>query len=122
MPYKLKTKVQADVLIAIATGLRNLETIVEITKDLKSLCEKHGVTKVLVDTRGLEGHLSTLEGFSLVTKHFKMLRDFRVIRQAAIVDQESSKERQQFIENVAVNRGYNIRFFGSFGEAREWLQ
>ena len=71
MSYKLKARVQKDVLISTATGLRNLETVAAIAQELKSLCEEHGVAKVLVDVRGLEGHLSHLDAFFLVTKHFK---------------------------------------------------
>ena len=122
MAYKLTARVQNDVLIADATGDRNLETVVTIAQELKNLCEKHGVAKVLVDVRKLEGRLSTLDTLLLVTRHFRALRDFRVLRKAAVLDQNLSSKRHGFLEDLAFNRGYRFRIFEDIDEATEWLQ
>lgn len=122
MSYQLTTRVQEDVLIADATGVRDLERVAAIAQELKSLCEKQGVAKVLVDVRGLEGRLSTLDTLLLVVRHFKTLRDFRVISKAAVLDQDLSKKRHGFLEDLAFNRGYRFRIFEDLDKAREWLR
>jgi hypothetical protein len=113
--------VQNDVLIANTTGLRNLESVVAIAHELKSLCEKQGVAKVLVDVRGLEGRLSTLDSLLLVVRHFKTLRDFRVLSKAAVLDQDISAKRHGFLEDLAFNRGYRFQIFEDMDKAMEWL-
>jgi hypothetical protein len=118
----LTAKAQEDVLIITAIGSRSLETVVAIAQEIKSLCEEHGVANVLVDVRGLEGRLRAADAFFLVIKHFKTFRDLRVIRKAAILDQNLSEDRHRFLENVAVNRGYNFKIFDDFDEAIEWLR
>jgi hypothetical protein len=120
MPYELTPRVQKDVLTA--TGVRNLETVAAIAQELKSLCKEHGVVKVLVDVRGLEGRLPTLDTLLLVTRHFKTLRDLRVLRKAAVLDQNLTKKRHGFLEDLAFNRGYRFRIFEDLDEATEWLR
>ena len=121
MVYKLTTRIQEDVLFANATGVRDLENVVAIAQELKGLCEQQGVAKVLVDVRGLEGRLSTLDALLLVVRHFKTLRDFRVLSKVAVLDQDLSAKRHGFLEDLAFNRGYRFRIFEDLDKAMEWL-
>lgn len=121
MSYELTATVQDGVLIATLTGSRNLESTVAAAREIKDLCEEHGVDKALIDVQGFEGSLGNFDAFFLVTKHFALLRDFRVLRKAAILDRNLSSHRPRFLENAAVNRGYNFRVFDDQRKALKWL-
>lgn len=122
MSFKLTTRLHNDILIATPTGDRNLETIVGIVEEIERLAKQHRKIKVLVDVRDLKGNLSVFKIFDLVTGCFKNLRENRVIRKGAILDDNLSYSRHIFLENVAVNRGYNFRVYENLDEALEWLK
>ena len=122
MSYELTTRVEDNVLIATVTGSRNLRTVVAVAQEIKSSCKKHGVDKVLIDVQRFEGRLRDVDAFFLVTKHFKVLRDRRVLRKAAVLDRSLSHDRHRFLENIAVNRGYKFHIFDDYDEAMEWVR
>jgi hypothetical protein len=92
-----------------------------MAKEILEACLKNKTSRVLVDVRGLEGRLSTVDAYEIPTSYFPKLRRPGMLTKAAIVDVKEFKDSYQFFENVAVNRGYNLRMFGDIAEAIEWL-
>jgi hypothetical protein len=67
------------------------------------------------------GKLNIWETFRLVTSCFSQVRNWHVLRKAAIVDREENRSRYKFLETVAGNRGYNLQVFEDTTEAIRWL-
>ncbi len=122
MPFVIKTEIKGDIVYVEATGKRDLETVLGITKRTIEICEEKNIQKALVDVRKLEGKLRTSDSFSVPAEHFEKLRYRSVLQQAAVVDLKENIEAYSFFENVAVNRGYRLKFFNSVEEALEWLK
>ena len=122
IPFDFQTKVEGDIVYVEVTGERNLETVLALIKHTVDVCDDHGIKKALVDIRKLEGKLRTSDSFSIPTEHFEKLGYRSVLQQAAVVDLKEKSEAYSFFENVAVNRGYLLKFFNSVEEALEWLQ
>ena len=122
MSYKLSIERQDDVLWATATGTRSLETVLSMSYEILASCERHKVTKVLTDVRGLDGRLKAIESFELSENHFPKIRDRKLITHNAIVDLKRFEQDFRFFENVATNRGFNIALFSDPDSALKWLK
>lgn len=122
IPFDIKSTVKDDIVYVEATGKRDLETVLEITKRTIDIAIAKNLHKALVDVRKLEGKLRTSDSFSIPVEHFEKLRYRTALQQAAVVDLKENIEAYSFFENVAVNRGYRLRFFNSVEEALEWLK
>jgi hypothetical protein len=44
-----------------------------------------------------------------------------IISKVAILDKEITEKNQTFFENIAVNRGHNVRIFTDINDAEKWL-
>jgi hypothetical protein len=122
MSYDLKIEKKDDFLWVIATGKeRTLEIVLAMASDILQACGENKVTLALLDIRPLEGNLKTTEAFNIPEIYFPKMRDRSVITRFVIVDRKESRESNKFFENVAVNRGFNIRIFSDYDEAVEWL-
>jgi len=121
MSYNLTIEKKEDVLWVTATGNRSLQTVLAMSKDILAGCVEKMVKKALIDVRALEGRLSTLEAYEIPDKHFPNMRDPNVITHSAIVDLKEFERNYKFFEDVAVNRGFDLRIFSNTGEALEWL-
>jgi hypothetical protein len=121
VPFKLTMDKQKDILHVKVEGQRTYESLVKITEQIVEACRENNTFRALVDVRAMGGKLAIWESFKLITSCFTRLRDLRVLRQAAIVDREDARPRYKFMETVADNRSYNIRFFEDITEAQNWL-
>ena len=121
VPFKLTIEKQQDVLHVKVEGQRTYKLLVKITEQIIEACRQNSTCRALVDVRAMGGKLSIWETFKLVTSCFAKFRNWRVLRKAAIVDREDARPRYKFMETVADNRGYNLRFFEDTAEALSWL-
>jgi hypothetical protein len=121
MDYKLAIETKNDVLWVKATGTRSRETVLDMSGDVLEACVKERVKKVLIDVRELQGRLLPKDSYDIAAKHFPKIRDPNVITQAALVDLEEFRDQYRFFENVAVNRGFNLRIFPNVEDALQWL-
>ena len=121
MSYQLTYKKEKEILNVKVSGIRNFETILSIIKDIQQICVNQSTCRVLVDVRGLEVHLKTMEAYEIPLTVFPKIREKRVIEKSAVVDLEESRKYFSFLENVAVNRSFNLRFFTNIKDASEWL-
>ena len=122
MSYQLTYKKEKEILKVKVTGIRNFETVLSIIKDIQQICVNQSTCRVLIDVRSLEGHLKTMEAYEIPSTVFPKIREKRVIEKSAVVDLEESRKYFSFLENVAVNRSFNLRFFTNMEEAIEWLR
>ena len=121
MSYELSYKHESDYLHIQATGIRTVENFIAISMDLLTEADKHGYSKVLLDMRLTTGGLKPFDAYNLGSKDLAEL--WRTIGhpKVAVIDLEANRERFEFMENVAVNVGVNLRMFTDVDEAMEWL-
>jgi hypothetical protein len=122
MSHQITASKHQDIVHIHATGIRNFQSVLEIATEVFSSCRELGVQKALVDIRALDGRLSVWDTIKLVETYFVKLRDRDVLKQAALVDLADNRERYQFFETVARNRGYNLLVFEDVEKAEEWLR
>jgi predicted GTPase len=121
MSYNLKFEKKNNILWVTATGARSLQTVLDITKDIIAACADSQIKKVLLNVCALKGRLSNIDAYEIPARYFPGMRDRSTITQVAIVDRKQLEESDKFFENVAVNRGFMLRFFSDTAEAIKWL-
>jgi len=122
MSYELTTEKHKDYLHVTASGTRSFQAVLAIVRDILSACVKEKVNMTLVDLRGLKGHFETLDAYSIPDQYFPKYQYRNVIARCAIIDLKEYENRVKFFENVAVNRGFFLRFFIDSESAVEWLK
>jgi hypothetical protein len=81
-------------------------------------CEKHRRSRVLLDCRRMTGKLGVFDRFE-VTEYGASKRD--QLMRFALLNRKDVVLPDNFVENVAVNRGMNMKVFTDFDEAEHWL-
>jgi hypothetical protein len=119
--FKLTIYKQGDILYVKAEGERSFKTLMKITEQIMEACPQNDTCRALVDVRAMGSKLNIWETFRLVTSCFARVRNWHVLRKAAIVDREDVRPMYKFLETVADNRGYNLRVFEDTAEAIRWL-
>ena len=122
MTYNLKIENRGDYLLLTATGTRSMDSVLSMTKDVLEACTSEKVKKALLDVRAMVGKLTTMEAYDLSQHHFPVMRDLNVIARLVIVDQKENEARYRFLETVAINRGFNIRYCNNPKEGAELLK
>lgn len=122
LSYDLVTEKKDGYLLITVSGIRSFESVLSISEDILSACKKENIGKVLLDIRALKGRLEMFEAYTIPDQHFPRLKDMDALERCAIIDHEEAKKRFSFFENVAVNRGFFLRFFTSLDAANEWLR
>ena len=77
------------------------------------------LSKGLLDCRKMIGEIQTLESF-MVADYGGKMRGF--LSKMALVGREDQVLLDSFVENVAVNRGVNLKIFTDIEEAIDWLE
>jgi hypothetical protein len=107
-------------LYARATGVRTRHSVSAITKLVFEKAVELGFSRVFVNVTDLEGILSTLDSYLLISEVFKSIR-WKGITKAAVLDLGGSLAERKFFQMVARNRGYNYRTFIDQELAERWL-
>jgi len=81
-------------------------------------CEQHGRARVLLDCRRMTGNMPITARFE-VAEYGASKRDR--LRRFALLGREDMVLPDNFVENVAVNRGMNMKIFTDFDQAEAWL-
>jgi hypothetical protein len=103
------------------TGDNTEENVRGYLQQVHDTCVARNCHVILVEEH-LEGpNLSTLQIFQLASEG--SVRSRSIVRRVAYVDTnpEHSAADNQFVEDVAVNRGMNVRAFANVEQARAWL-
>ena len=108
------------------TGTFLLSEANECSVSIFEALAEHGVHRVLVDCRKLEGEPTTMERFVLATfaaLEFSKFAESGVPRgtRFSYVGHEPLVDKRRFGETVATNRGLTVRVFTDYQQAIEWL-
>ena len=95
-----------------AAGKQCIDAMVEA-------CRRLQISKALLDCRKMTGEIEILEGF-MVAQYGGKMRGF--LSKTALVGREDQMFPDNFVENVAVNRGVNLKIFTDIEEAIAWLK
>jgi len=93
------------------TGKQCVDAMVEA-------CSQLQLSKALLDCRNMTGEIQILESF-MVAKYGGKMRYF--LSKTALVGREDQMLPDNFVENVAANRGINLKIFTDLEEAISWL-
>ena len=120
MSYELSYKHEPNYLHVQVTGIRTIENIIAMLKDYHAVSDKHGYSKVVLDVRGMTGKLGVFNAYKLGKKNVQEFSQPGQLK-VSIIDLEENRELSEFMENVVVNAGFNVRIFSDVDEAMEWL-
>ena len=95
-----------------AAGKQCVDAMVEACSRLK-------LSRALLDCRKMTGEIQILESFRVAQYGGKM-RGF--LSKTALVGRQDQMLSDNFVENVAVNRGVNLKIFTDIKEAINWLE
>ena len=121
MSYELSFKHEPDYLYVQATGIRTVENLIAVAIDFLTESDKHGYRKILVDYRGMTGGLNILDLYTVGTKNLSELWHTTSRPKVSVIDWEDNRERFEFMENVAVNKGVDVHFGSDVDEVMTWL-
>ena len=93
------------------TGKQCIDAMVEV-------CSRSQISKALLDCRNMTGEIQVLESFMVARYGVQMIGS---ISKFALVGREDQMFPDNFVENVAVNRGINLKLFTDVEKAIGWL-
>ena len=82
-------------------------------------CRQDQLPKVLLDCRNMTGEIQLFDSFLVAEYGVKMLG---IISKIALIGREDQMQHDNFVENVAVNRGVNLKIFTDADDAVDWLK
>lgn len=101
------------------TGEFNLETGKQCINAMVEVCSQSQISKALLDCRKMAGEIEIMESFMVAKYGVRMIGS---ISKFAIVGREDQMFPDNFVENVAVNRGVNLKLFTDLERAVDWLK
>ena len=117
MPENLTVNKELGIIEILSYGKVSLEDSLSSLDTLHTLMGESGIRKVLSDTRKQNFQPSMMNIYEFGTKLPHK------VQIAVIVSQDQpTTDAISFLDNVAFNRGVNIRLFGSRSDALEWLE
>ncbi|MGH9441940.1 MAG: hypothetical protein ACRD16_06665 [Thermoanaerobaculia bacterium] len=122
MGYRLSCRQRNRFLHFRIEGDNSPETVRAYVSEVRAFGEKEGCDRILIEENLLGKSLAVVDIFSLLSDSSG--RGWSGIRRMAFVDTnpEHDTAKMQFAENVAVNRGVNLRVFPTVEAARKWLE
>ena len=112
---KMKSAVDAGYLRITAQGTHALPRSIGLIEWTAAESLRQNAARVLLDCRGIEGQLSTMDRYELGVAISSIPVKVAIILRQAMMDPD------RFGEIVARNRGANARVFTAEDEAIEWL-
>ena len=104
---------------AKALGERTPANALRFLEEAYAACLKAGRDALLLEMRFSGPSLSTMNIYNVLSER---IPDGRTLRKIAYVQAEfDNLAMPHFAENVAINRGVNVRLFQSVDSARQWL-
>jgi len=82
-------------------------------------CSQVQISKALLDCRSMTGEIQIFDSFKFAEYGVKM---WGIISKTALVGREDQMLPDNFVENVTVNRGVNLKIFTDADETIDWLK
>ncbi len=122
MPYSLSLEPRPGYLHAQVTGSNEAQTVLDYTAEIHQACVEHGLRAVLIEENlsGPSIRLSAVLGIIMQ----RAPDAAKLLKRIALIDHnpEHDPSRMEFAEDVAANRGVNLRLFNSVAAAEQWLR
>ncbi len=121
MPYSLSLEPRPGYLHAQVTGTNGAQTVLDYTAEIHQACVERGLRAVLIEENlsGPSIRLSAVLGIIME----RAPEAAKQLRRIALIDHnpEHDSSRMEFAEDVAANRGVNLKLFNSVAAAERWL-
>ena len=117
MPDLLNINEELGIIEIHSFGEITIKEAAQSMKDCVRISKEKNIDKVLVDA-------SSLTKIPGIVDIFQFFSDFpKELTIALVIPQDSfTKDTFSFGENVAVNRGKNVKLFFDLNDAKEWLK
>jgi hypothetical protein len=122
MSYNIVATKKEGFLHLDITGINSAETVQAYLMDVRALCEKHHCSRVLIEEHLSGPGLPIMKIFEIVSRVSGLV--LPAVQDVAYVDTnpEHERSRMQFAEDVAINRGINIKYCSTVSEAESFLR
>ena len=120
MTYKLDIKDEKDFLRIDVMGKRSKDSIKDVTEEIFEAFNAFEGKKLLIDVSKFEEHINIIDIFSLLTLDLPKIIKGKIDK-VAIIEPGGNQDDKEFFENVAQNRGHNLKIFDTEEEALGWL-
>jgi hypothetical protein len=117
MPFETRKIEEDEFVLSRFDGLLTLAELEAGRRQIKEVLQQCRWEKVLVDLRGVQPAVSTLELLEFNKAHATELPHTQI---AVLIDHGLGGDGK-FSENVAVSRGVNYRIFFDEDSAKKWL-
>lgn len=104
---------------AVVTGRNSPENVIGYLEQVRRESAAAGVARVLIEERLAGPRLDLMRVFEIASLQGRLPENVPTI---AYVDVNAAGSSMAFAEDVAVNRGVNVRVFGSVADAEQWLR
>lgn len=116
---ELKILDKGDYILADFSGEFSVDAGKQCVDRMVEACSEYNRSAVLLDCSKMMGHLTIMGRFQVV-EYGQIARG--TISRLALVGRTEDTLPDNFVENVAANRGVNLRVFTDIDEAVEWLR
>ena len=117
---------ESGLLSAIGNGKFSLEGSKQALLEMHAAVAQYKAEKVIFDGRKLKGKPNELERFLYAEfaarETRKLIQEHKIAPRFAYVITAPLRDPNRFGENVAVNRGMNVRTFETIKDAFEWFE
>ena len=124
MTITIEFNEEKNVIIGRITGMVNRPILRKYTIEMNQFIHQKATKLILSDYRAARFPLSMIEVFNLPDNHSLLLKSLGsnvLSYKRALVFNKKNIEMANFFENVAVNRGHNVKVFLDEDEAFAWL-
>ena len=108
-----------DYIVFDFTGEFSQEAGKQCIDEMVEACSQSKISRALLDCRNMGGEIQILDSFMVAKYGVKMIGS---ISKFALVGREDQMFPDNFVENVAVNRGVNLKIFTDIEKAIKWLK
>jgi len=120
MPFNIKAIENGKYVLVEHHGFVTVTELEEGRSSAKKLLTEKNWSKVLFDVTGMTNNLSIINIYHLTKSHQHV---FDVLDRIGLLVSPipERKQNSRFIENIAANRGVNLKVFFDAEQARSWL-
>jgi hypothetical protein len=119
MTYQLTIEEHPLYLHAKASGTHSAENVLRFLRETHAACDERGRDAVLVEVGFTGPSLDAGDIFKVIMERSESGKRLRKI--GYVDPTPRDRERVKFAENVAFNRGVNVRLFQDVESAKAWM-
>jgi hypothetical protein len=121
MSYKLTVESKSNYLHVAVQGDNSPQSVLAYLSEVRNKCVEHGCSNVLIEENLQGPRLNTLQIFEVLREAIASAPPLFLRIAYVDINPEHDRAAMGFAEDVAVNRGINVKIFSSIIEAENWL-